>query len=95
MKDVQVYAKLRSMGMTCFVKYYHDFANESLSRHDLTQMLIKKEGYTPDACATRISNARTIIGAGDARVALELIVQADKVPKHIRDEASKLCSKLP
>ena len=95
MKDVEVYAKLRSMGMTCFVKYYHDFANVSLSRHDLTQILIRSEGYTPDACATRISNARTIIGAGAAKVALELIIQADKVPKHIRDEAKKLCCNLP
>lgn len=95
MKDVQVYAKLRSMGMTCFVKYYHDFANKSLSRHDLTQMLIRREGYTPDACATRISNARTIMRAGDAKMALEMIIQADKVPKHIRDEARKLCSNLP
>ena len=95
MKDFQVYTRLRSMGMTCFVKYFHDFTNESLSRHDLIEMLARKENYTPDACATRVSNARSIIRAGGAKVALRLIIQANKVPRHIGDEASKLCDNLP
>lgn len=91
MNEVQVYKRLRSMGMTCFVKYLPDFSNESLSRRDLIELLLRKESYTEGSCSARISNARSIIKAGCAKAALNLIAESDKVPKCISDEARRLC----
>lgn len=91
MDDDQLIGKLRSTGMACFVKYFPAFSNESLSRHDLIELLLRKERYKEKASGTRISNARSIITAGCAKMALNLIAKSDKVPKCISDKARKLC----
>ena len=95
MNDHQLKEKLKSTGRACFVKYFQDFSNESLSRHDLIEFLIREEGYKEPATGTRISNARSIIKAGCANRALNLIVESARVPKHIRDEARRLSNNLP
>ena len=43
MNDATVLRNLRSMGMTCFVEYFHEFADESLSRQDLIELLLQEE----------------------------------------------------
>ena len=95
MTDVQVYSRLRSMGMTCFVKHFHKFADKSLSHHDIIQLLLKSEPYTPDSCATRTSKARTIIESGGTKTALRFIIQAHKLPHEIRQQAATILNELP
>lgn len=91
MTDVQVGRALNSVGMGCFVKYFRLFADESLSRQYLIELLARDKNYTRKASGTRVSHARRIIRAGRARDALALVAEAAKVPEHIRIEAKELC----
>ena len=43
MNDATVLRNLRSMGMACFVEYFHELADESLSRQDLIELLLQEE----------------------------------------------------
>ena len=95
MNDATVLRNLRSMGMTCFVEYFHEFADESLSRQDLIELLLQEEDYTEESCGSRATCARSIIRAGRAKVALNLNVEAGKVPNRIKDEARRLRDSLP
>ena len=55
MNDEQLVEYLRKMGMTCFVKYFYEFSDESLSSRYLIDLLRRKEGYTEGSCRTRVA----------------------------------------
>ena len=93
-KDMDIETSLRSMGKSCFVNYYTDFANPKLSTQDLIETLMDKEGYTETACRTRTSNARRIINSGNAKRALKLIVSSGRLSEEIRGQAKKLLSTI-
>lgn len=90
MTDAQMEKALRSLGMECFVKYFGLFADESLSRGYLVELLAKEENYTEKASNTRVTNARRIIKAGRAKDALAMVAEAAKVPDPIRNKARAL-----
>lgn len=52
MNDVTVLRNLRSLGMAYLVDYFHEFADESLSRQDLIELLLKEENYAEETCGT-------------------------------------------
>ena len=71
------------MGMACFVEYFHEFDDESLSQQDLIELLLQEENYVEEACGSRAPCARSIISVGRAKVTLHLIDEAGKVPDRI------------
>ena len=92
MNDDQLDRTLQSIGMKCFVKYFHEFCNTSLSSGDLIELLMKEEGYTESGCRTRVSCARRIIQAGRAKDALIKISKSDRVEQPFADQARKIAS---
>ena len=87
MTDVQLDEALKSMGKTCFVRYFRALSDESLSDEDVRELMLRNEGYT--TVRNRVSNGRRIIRAGRAREALNMVVTS-RVDSHVRDEARKL-----
>jgi len=87
MNDVQLDEALKSMGKTCFVRYFRALSDESLSDEDVRELMLRNESYT--TVRNRVSNGRRIIRAGRAREALNMVVTS-RVDSHVRDEARKL-----
>ena len=83
MDDKQLERSLQSVGMACFVKYFHKFSNHNLGREDLIELLMKKEGYKESGSKTRVSQSRRIINGGRAIDALNIVSEAGRVPNHI------------
>ena len=92
MNDEQLVEYLRKMGMTCFVKYFYEFSDESLSSRYLIDLLRRKEGYTEGSCRTRVSRARQIIQTGRARDALLIISKSDRI-SHVAGQAKKIINR--
>ncbi|WP_162619990.1 hypothetical protein [Cronobacter sakazakii] len=46
MDDEKLHTYLKAIGMGCFVTYYSKFANTTISRADLIELLHTQEGYT-------------------------------------------------
>ena len=93
MNDTQLERRINSIGKRCFVEYFEHFADESISRSVLIELMYSKEKWS--TCGNRISSARSIIKAGRARDALQIISCAKKVSKAIRDEARRLHDHYP
>ena len=94
MTDHQLQRNLRSMGMACFVKYFAEFANQSLPNQAVIKTLLELESYTPGSCANRVSRARRIIKAGRAADALLLIAGASNVDYRTTQQAKALADEL-
>lgn len=94
MDDRQLVEALKSAGKTCFVRYFCRFSDESVSQHELFDLLIQENGYKEPATRSRVSNARRIIGAGRAKDALNLILRS-KVDEKTKAEAARLRARLP
>ena len=69
----QLGRNLRSIGKECFVSFFHQFYDRSLSNEDVAVRLQKERGYTYKAYQSRTSHARSIIKAGRAVDALEMV----------------------
>ena len=93
MNDTQLYRHINSVGKRCFVEYFEYFADESIFRNVLIELMYSKEKWS--TCGNRISTARSIIRAGRAKDALLIIADAKKVSKAIRDEARRLHDYYP
>ena len=96
MTDDQLERSLRSIGKGCFVKYFCQFADQNLSNSDVTEMLMRQEGYAESGSRTRVSQARRIIGSGRAEDALRNVIQSDRIPNYgrIAARARELLIKL-
>ena len=94
MNDDQLKDRLRSIGMTCFVRYFRLFADPSLSNADVTSRLVKREGWAPiSTLHRRVRGARSIIDAGRARDALMVIKDSEKVA-FLRPDVDSLLKEL-
>ena len=94
MNDHQLQRNLRSMGMACFVKYFGEFANQSLPNAAVIKILLERESYTPGSCTNRVSRARRIIKAGRAADALLMIAAASNVDYRTAQQAKALADNL-
>ena len=90
MNDDQLDRSLRSIGKTCFVKYFSEFSDLAITSEDLIDMLMQQEGYTESGCKTRISNSRRIISSGRQDDALAMIIASERVEAEIVDRAREL-----
>ena len=79
MDYVRLARDLKSMGKGCFVEHLDLFMDRRLSREAKVARLQAATGYTATSCRNRVSKAETIIAAGRARAALEMIVDSGRV----------------
>lgn len=70
MNDKQLDRSLQSIGMACFVSYFPQFSDESISNEELIRMLMREKNYKESGCRTRVSQSRRIIARGKAQDAL-------------------------
>ncbi len=84
MTDDQLERSLRSIGKGCFVEYFCQFADLNLCNSDVTELLMRQEGYTENGSRTRVSQARRIIRSGRAEDALRNVIQSDRIPNYAR-----------
>ena len=73
MNDNQLERTLQSIGKACFLKYFTEFSDHSLSDEAVAGILVEREDW--DEAATlhfRVRGARRIIKAGRAQDALML-----------------------
>ncbi len=95
MNDDQLERSLWSIGKGCFVAYFCQFADGSLSNRHIIEMLMRQEGYAENGSRTRVSQARRIINAGRAEDALRNVIQSERIPNYgrIAAKARELLSK--
>ena len=93
MNDSQLERRLNSVGKGCFVDYFHRFSDWSLTNQDVAEILQEEMSYMEKASLTRASGARSIIKAGRAIDALE-IISGSKAKSRIRERAAELANEL-
>ena len=93
MDDTQLKSHLKSLGMGCFVQYYYRFSNWSLSNQEIAQILQDEMGYKERASSSRTSTARSIIKAGRAIDALDIISRSNAAPQ-VRVMAAEIADSL-
>ena len=81
MDNKQLERHLASIGKGCFIKYFEYFKNFNYTHQELVELLHRNEGYEKSACATRISNSRSIINEGKTKDALNLIIESTRLDK--------------
>jgi hypothetical protein len=94
MEHQQLERNLASIGKDCFVKYFEYFRNPKYSNSDLATMLKQKEGYTDNACKTRVSKSRSIINDGKSKEALNMIIESSRLDPATILKAKKILSGL-
>ena len=94
--DVQFKRALQSVGQSCFIKYFHLFSSDILSRESVIEKLKYETNYTEKSCISRIGHAKRIIAAGLASKALERAISSSssRVSSDTRVCAQKLLDEL-
>ena len=91
MNDNQLQRTLQSIGKACFVNYFPEFSNLTLSDESVARILVEREGWDEAAALNfRVRGARHIIKAGRAKDALMLIVDSPRMPKKLKSCALSL-----
>lgn len=78
---------LNSIGKECFIKYFEDFSDLSISKEYLINLISTRENYKITATRTRVNNARNIFKHGFEERALDLIIDSNKLDEYIRNKA--------
>ena len=96
MDDLQLDRNLRSIGKECFVTFFGMFCDGSRSSGEAAAQIKAERDYTWKSCRSRTSKARSIIEAGRAADALDMVSlsTSPKVPAEIKERASKLAAGL-
>ena len=89
MNEQQLRRTLNSVGMRCFIIWFRQFCDPSLSNEDIAVQIEETEQYSPKTCRTRTSGARSIIRAGRGRDALTIVANS-RADAWTRQEASRL-----
>ncbi len=94
MNEEQLERSLQSVGMACFVKYFHEFSDIKSNRADLIELLKRNEGYKESGCKTRVSQSSRIVKAERAKDALRIISKSAGVPEEVSARARQLMQSL-
>ena len=89
MNEQQLVRTLNSVGKRCFVTYFRQFCDLSLSNEDVAALIEEAERHTTKTCRTRTNGARRIIRAGRGRDALTIIANS-RADARTRQEAAML-----
>lgn len=86
---------LRSIGKTCFVKYYEIFAGD-LTKQEVIDILKTSEKYKVTGCRTRVNCARRIIRGNQSIAALQVVVDSRHkvITEAIKDNARQLINQI-
>ncbi|HEY9017214.1 recombinase family protein [Thiomicrospira sp.] len=89
--EMDLQRALNSVGKTCFVKYYEEFASDK-PVEDIVEILLNKEGYAETASRTRVNNARKIIRQGLSAEALGTVISSNHalVAEEIKQKAIRV-----
>ena len=96
MNEKQLERNLKSIGQTCFVKYFELFASTTIDKTDKIEILKKETDYTEKSCISRTGHAQSVIKAGRAYDALNMIIisKSPRVSEKTRGRAEDLLSEL-
>lgn len=94
MNSEQLRRSLQTIGMACFVKYFQQFSDESMSKEDLIELLRRNENYMETGCIPRVTQARRIIASERAVDALLIVASSARVPGEVSTAASRLALNL-
>ena len=96
MTNEQLKRNLKSIGQTCFVKYFELFASPTIDRIEIIETLKKETDYTEKSCISRTGHSQSIIRDGRASDALKLVVSSNspRVSKETRRKAEELLLNL-
>ncbi len=78
MDDKQLERSLQSIGKKCFVDYFETFNDQTLSKVEVIEILMKNEGYKESGCRTRETKARKII---KAKMTVKALINISKSSK--------------
>lgn len=89
MNEEQLSRALKSVGQACFVRYFGEFSSSAMSREDVIEKLRTETDYTEASCISRTGHARSIIRAGLAKSALNIVISSDsaRVSEETREKA--------
>lgn len=87
--DIEIY--LRRIGMKTFVEHYEIFDDLTIDRQEILAIL-EKENFTIKSCNTKASVGRSIFKKDMNRLALEIIINSNRVDSNIKEKAKKLFS---
>ena len=94
MNDEQLDRLIRSIGKACSVKRYSQLSDFNTTNSDLSDLMMKKEGYTEPVCRTRVSKSRKIIREKKTKDALTMIIESERLSDHVRKDAEKILYSL-
>jgi hypothetical protein len=75
--------------MACFVRYFPQFSDETMSKEDLIELLMRNENYMESGCKTRVTQARRIIASERAVDALLVVASSARVPSEVSTAAMR------
>ena len=89
MTEEQLAGTLQSVGQSCFVRFFGEFSSRSMSREDVIEKLRAETNYTEGSCISRTGHAQSIINAGLAKSALNIVISSEspRVTENTREEA--------
>ena len=96
MNDQQLDRKLRSIGKECFVAFFKEFCDCSLSNEDVAAQIKEERGYTDKACRSHTRHARSIIKGARALDDLDMVrlSTSPQVTAHTKERAAELAARL-
>jgi hypothetical protein len=83
---------INSIGKSTFVRYYHEFADLSLSHRDIIALLPSE--YTLNSRNSRTTHARRIFREGLEKEALEIIAHAQGVDSDTANKTQELLRRM-
>ena len=91
MDEAKVETYLGMIGKKTFVTYYELLADFDLADNEIADVIASELDCTIDnAMSWRVKPARTLIRAGHASTALQMVSRSTRLPNHITQRASEL-----
>lgn len=90
MNDDKLSRNLKSVGMSCFVKYYSFSSSKNIDRTDMIERIKSENKYTEKSCISRVGHALSVISFGRGVDALNLVVSSNssRISRETRELAS-------
>jgi hypothetical protein len=96
MNEKELIKKLNSVGKEKFITYYHlfeDYYNGKISRYDCIEKLVSDGASNESGAAIRCGNAKLIFDANMEKLALEIIVNSNRLSYVTSNKAKEILEK--
>lgn len=90
MDEMEIETLLRGIEESCFVEYFEQFSDSSISRESLAAILHEERGYALHSSFSRVDKARRIVRAGAGRQALKMVIGSRNVHEDMKWQARRL-----